>query len=213
MYCIELAEQVPTLLIDLVKLVAIVLGVWFAFSGINAWRREHIGRRRIELAEDTLAMFYEAVDVIRYIRNPMSFGYETEDVERRKNESDVQFEARKNASVVFYRYNQHQELFSKIHALRYRFMAQIGKNKAGPFDELRKITSEVTTAARALARLWPRDYFGSDEQWKKHQARIEKHEAVFWEEDEENDLINPRLEKVVVDIEKTCQLIIMGKDA
>jgi hypothetical protein len=197
--------------VELLKQISILLGVWVAIYGIDSWRREHVGRRQIELAEDTLSIFYEAADAIRHMRHPASFGYETEEVERGENETEAQFQARKNASVVFYRYNQYQELFNKIHASRYRFMAQIGKKQAMPFDDLRKIVNEITVSARMLSRLWARDHFRTDDQWERHREQIEKHESVFWEGVEDEDPINPNLNKVIEDIEHTCQAIIEGK--
>lgn len=159
--------------IEVLKQVSILIGIWVAIYGINAWRREH--------------------------------------VERQEGESDAQFEARKNASVVFHRYNQYQAMFSKLYASRYRFMAQIGKEEAKPFDDLRKITNEIILAARMLARLWSQDDFRTDEQREKHWERIRKHEAVFWEGPEDDDPINPKLDKVLADIEDTCKGIIAGK--
>ncbi len=37
--------------------------------GISTWRREFVGKRRIELAESVLALFYEAADAIQEIRS------------------------------------------------------------------------------------------------------------------------------------------------
>ena len=197
--------------LEILKLISIIVAIWVAIYGIDAWRREHVGKRQLELAEDTLALFYEASDAIKHMRHPISHSPETEEIERGETESDANYQARKNASVVFYRYNQYQKLFNKIHESRYRFMAQIGKTEAVPFDDLRYIINEIAISARMLARLWARDYFRTDEQWEKHQAQIDKHEAVFWDGLEENDPINPRVDKVIEDIEKTCQSIISGK--
>ncbi|MCC4285436.1 hypothetical protein LL273_17090 [Marinobacter salarius] len=196
---------------QLLEQVSILIAIWVAIYGIDAWRREHVGKRQIELAEDTLAMFYEAVDVIRMMRHPVSVSSETEEIKRVEGESEAQFEARKNASVVFHRYNKNQELFNKIHASRYRFMAQIGKTEAEPFNELHGIVNRIIVSARMLARLWPRDHFRTEAQWEEHRARIEKHEAVFWEGLEEDDPINPKLDELIESIEAVCQPVISGK--
>ena len=190
---------------------SVLIGTWVAIYGIDSWRREHRGRRQIELAEETLALFYEAGDAIRHIRHPASYSSETESIEKGEHESKTSYEARKNASVMFKRYNDHQELFNRLHAMRYRFMAQIGKDKAKPFDDLRRIVSEIIVSARMLARLWARENFRIEQQWEQHQRSVEKHEAVFWEGLQEEDPINPRLDKIVDDIEKTCREVISGK--
>lgn len=193
------------------KDISILVGIWVTIYGVDSWRREHKGRRSIDLAEETLALFYEARDVIKNIRDPGSFAHESEEAERQPGESDAEYDARKKASVVFYRYNKNRELFNRIHALRYRFMAQIGKEKAKPFDDFHDIVNKIFLAARRLARYWPRDHFRSEEEREKHYKRIEELENVFWHTFDENDPINSHLDKVVEDIERTCQDVIIGK--
>lgn len=188
-----------------------LFGIWVAIYGIDSWRREHKGKRQTELAEDTLALFYEAKDIIGYIRQPFSFGNETEGIERAKGESDADYDARKNANIVFIRYNKHIELFNKIHSMRYRFMAQFGKDNAKPFEDLHKVIKEITIAARMLSRLWPRTYFRTDEEFKKHHERIQKFEEVFWDGITEEDPINPKLNEIINNIESICKNVIEGK--
>src|SRR5918996_5935837 len=51
---------------------AAVIGAW----GLNTWRREMIGRKKADLAEQTLASFYEARDIIKAARFPGGFDHE-----------------------------------------------------------------------------------------------------------------------------------------
>lgn len=196
--------------IDHIRDVSVLIGIWVAIYGLDSWRREHTGKRQMELAEDTLALFYEARDAISHIRHPMSYSTETDDVEKTDGETEQQWQARKNASVVFKRYNAYQELFGKLRAMRYRFMAQFGQEAAKPFDELQSIVSKIIVSARMLARLWARDHFPTEERWQKHLDSIEKNEAIFWEGVAEDDPILPKLDSVIADIEKTCSGIIRG---
>lgn len=197
--------------LQLFRDISILIGTWIAIYGINSWRREHTGKRRLELAEDTLALFYEARDAISHMRLAFSYASESEGVEQKEHESIKSWEARKNASVILKRYNQHQELFNKIHAMRYRFMAQIGKKEAEPFETLRRIINEMTSSAHILARLWARDHFRDDEDLEKHYDRVKKYEAIFWEGLKEEDPITPRLDALIEEIEHTCNRIISGK--
>jgi hypothetical protein len=199
--------------IEIIRDISLLIGIWVAIHGLNSWRREHTGKRRLELAEDALAMFYEARDAIHHIRYPMSNSHETEDVEKRDGETETQWDARKNASVVFKRYKKYQELFGKIRAMRYRFMAQFGPQAAKPFDDLQGIVSKVIVSARTLARLWPRNQFTTDEKWQRHLDAIERNEAVFWEGTADEDPINPQLDSIITDIEQTCSGVISGDDS
>lgn len=198
-------------ILEVIEKISILVAIWVAIYGIDSWRREHRGKRQIELAEDALALFYEARDAISHIRHPAGYSSETEDVERGDHETDEQYEARKNASVVFVRYNQHSDLFNKLHAMRYRFMALIGKGEAEPFEELRRIENDIFLSARMLARLWARDHFRTDEQWEKHNNDIRRHEEVFWGAGGEDDPIEPRVQKVIADIENICGAVITGE--
>ena len=191
--------------------VSILLAIWVAIYGIDSWRREYVGKRKIELAEDTLALFYEAADAMHHIRSPMGYSTETDAIEQQERESDEEYKARKTASVVFYRYNQHEKTFNKLHAMRYRFMAQIGKEQAKPFDDLDSIVKKIIISARMLSRLWARSHYRDNNDIEKHHAKIQEQEAVFWEGLEEDDPINPLLNQVIVDIEKICYEVINAK--
>jgi hypothetical protein len=196
---------------DFLQQASVLISIWVAIYGINSWRKAHIGQRQIELAEDALALFYEAADAIRHIRHPASFGHELKEIERVVSESDAEYEARKNASIVFVRYNLYKDTFSKLHAMRYRFMAQIGKDKATAFEDLREIVNSIQMSANMLARLWPRSSFLSDSAWEAHRAQVQMYEAIFWEGLEKDDAINPKLATVIQEVESVCRSVISGK--
>lgn len=197
--------------LEFLQQVSLLIAIWVAIYGINSWRREHTGKRQIELAENTLALFYEAADAIRHIRHPASFGHELEDIERSEHESDAEYNARKKASIVFVRYNLYKGIFSEIHAMRYRFMAQIGKDKAKAFDDLRGIINSIQMSANILARLWPRNGFQSESAKRSHQEQVDNYEAIFWEGLKEDDPINPKVDAVIQEIEGICHAVISGK--
>jgi hypothetical protein len=189
---------------------SLLIGIWVAIYGIDSWRREHKGKREIELAEDVLALFYEARDAIRYMRHIFSPAGECVDIEKSPVETDSQWQARKNASIVFKRYEDRKEVFNRLYAMRYRFMAQIGTIETQPFDDLHKIVNEIFVAARMLSQLWPRDHFRTEEQYEAHQKQVKQFEAVFWQGLAEEDPIEPRINKTVAEIEGTCREIITG---
>lgn len=194
-----------------IREISLLIGILIAIYSIDSWRREHTGKRRIELAEETLASFYQARDAISHIRYPGASESETADLKRGESESDNDFEARKRASIAFSRYNKYQELFSRLHSLRYQFMARIGTEEAKPFDDLRSIVNEILGSARLLARLWARDHFRTDQQWENDLKYIEKYERVFREGMSEEDPINPRADRVIENIETVCKGIITGQ--
>jgi len=192
---------------ELISNISVFIASCVVIYGINAWRREFRGKRQIELAENVLALFYEARDVIRAIRSPLGFGGEGSTRKPRGNETPEVKKARDDAYVMFERYQKRQELFSKIYSMRYRFMVQIGCEAAKPFEDLRGIVNELFGAARRLARLWTTD-ISSLKSEEQHFEKQQKYELIFWESDDEHDPINPRLDKVVSDMESICRGII-----
>ena len=73
---------------DVITAVSVAIAAIAFVAGISAWKREFIGKRRIELAEDVLALFYETQDAIREIRNPASFSGEGKTRKRDENERE-----------------------------------------------------------------------------------------------------------------------------
>lgn len=77
---------------EIPQLIAVVSACWAIISGVGAWKREFIGRRKIELAEQTLAQFFEVRDAISFIRNPFSSSSEGRSRERSPRESKSESE-------------------------------------------------------------------------------------------------------------------------
>lgn len=199
-------------IIPLVRDFSVLLAAWMAIYGIDSWRREFRGKRDIELAEDVLALFYEARDAITSIRSP--FGYEGEGNSRKAgpNETPEQKKARDRAFVVFERYEKYSELFSRLHASRYRFMARFGRDFARPFDEIRKALNTIFIAARMLSDLWARgSWFPSPEHEQRHEQQRQRHESVFWQMGE--DEVTSQVDAAVAEIETICSAVIEGKSS
>jgi hypothetical protein len=193
--------------------VSVILAALFAIYGFDAWRREHIGKRRIELAEDVLALFYQARDAIAHIRSPFGFGGEGSTRKPAENEKPEHKQALDGAYVLIERYRTHTELFAKLHALRYRFMAQIGVESAKPFDELSRVVNELISSAHEMARLStvPDWSIRSAEAEDKHHERLLKVHNIYYGAGGDDDPIEPRVTKLVQEIEATCRGIIESK--
>ncbi|MBM3328880.1 MAG: hypothetical protein FJY67_05325 [Calditrichaeota bacterium] len=87
-------------IVQLLQAISIILASITIILGIEAWKREFIGKRRIELAEDVLAKFYEIRDFIAYIRNPFSYSNEFPPREIGEFESSAETAALNKAYVL-----------------------------------------------------------------------------------------------------------------
>ncbi len=197
---------------EIAQSISLILASLFAVYGIDAWRREFVGKRRMELAEEVLALFYQARDIIESIRSSFGLGQEGATRKPGSNEKPEHKEALDQAYVLIERYNRHIETFARIHALRYRFMAQFGANAARPFDDLNRVISELMVSAHRKARL------ATVPDWSlRTDAAIDKHAKDSVDVDRiyysggKDDPIAPRVTTIVATIERTCRDIIESR--
>lgn len=184
----------------------------FAF-GVNAWRREFVGKRQIELAEEILTGFYEARDAIKTIRSPWSHSDEGSSRKRGESESREETELLNRAFIVHERFEKKQEVFNRLKTLRYRCMAHFGTHAGDLFIEMDKVVKEIFVASYMLGtHYWQaqrRSQSMSPQEFEKHLSAMQIHQAVLWEDWENPDPINSRLTIVVDGVESLCRPVIM----
>jgi hypothetical protein len=193
-----------TNIFQILQSILIIIAAIVAIIGVNAWRREYVGKRNIDLAEEVLALFYEARDVIRSIRSPFGFVGEGRTRNADPNESPEEKQIKDRAYVVFERYSKRQDLFSKLYSMRYRYMARFGKDSAKPFDDLNKIVNEIFSSAQMLEYYWKDQghrAWRNEKEFEQHLKEMKKEEAIFWEMSPDKDPIKPKLDAAIADIE------------
>ena len=55
-------------MIEVITQISAIVALWVAIYGIDSWRREHIGRKRADTAEEALSLMYEASDIIEQMK-------------------------------------------------------------------------------------------------------------------------------------------------
>ena len=194
---------------SLITCIALLLASVVAIYGITAWKREFRGKRQMELAEDVLTLFYEAKDAIYAIRSGLIFEGEGNTRKPVDGESEQEKKLRDRAYIVWERYDKYQSVFNKLHSMRYRFMTQIGKKEAEPFDQIRNIVLEISCDAGMLGDLWVERTSGRSQEEKRELNRdIEKCEATIWWQGSKDE-IDKQVAKIISQMEKTCESIIM----
>lgn len=194
---------------DVITSVSVAVAAIAFLSGVSAWKREFVGKRRIDLAESVLALFYEAEDAIREIRNPFSFAGEGNTRKRSEHEGENESHLLDEAYVVFERYRKREQLFAQVRSMKYRFMAMFGAVAGEPFDELNKVLNEIFISAQVLSRYWVRQGRGSltpDES-----GIMQTQEAVFWYMGDEKDAIGPRVRNAVQKVEAITNSAVITK--
>lgn len=189
--------------------ISIIVASIAATYGIIAWRKEHIGKKKIDLAEEVLCSIYEIKDVIRSIRSPFGFSGEGSSRKRADFEIKEESEILDNAYVVYERYDKYKDTFNNFYKLKYRYMANFGKSAEEPFKIIRKATAEIFSASNMLGRVYWKNQGRkpmSDEEFEKHLEEMHKYESVFWEISE-NDDVNKKVDHAITICEEICKSI------
>lgn len=184
-----------------------------ALYGLRTWHREHVGKRRIELAQETLVLFYRARDAVRYIRMELSGPDDVDaSIEKFDDETEEQWELRKKASIPRKRYRDNEEVFNQLRATRYQFMVLFGKEYEELFHRVVAIVSEIMLAARKLSAFAIRKRPPQNQKrLEEYEEKVEKLEAAIWEGDPEEDHISQKMDDLIKDVERVCRSIIEGK--
>jgi hypothetical protein len=193
--------------------VAVIIAAGVAIYGISAWRREHVGRKRIDTAEEILAAFYAARDAFEHVRGSFGFAGQGQTRKRADNESAEESEILDRAYVAIERLKVHSEEFAKLRALRYRALAFWGTEAAKPFDSFERINSEIITAARMLPAYWrPQSFYANSAVFEQRDQQRRKLEAKMWSGGED-DVLTTVVGEMVLQAEELCRPVIEDQQA
>jgi hypothetical protein len=140
-----------TELATIAQAISVFAACWAIISGIGAWKREFIGKRQIELAEQVLARFFEIRDAVSFIRNPFSHSDEGSTRQRGDHESSEQTQLLDRGYIVVERYGKKEAAFAEFNTLKYRFMASFGSQTEEIFSETSRVLNSIFVSARMLA--------------------------------------------------------------
>lgn len=201
------------LIFNIIQNLSILIASITAIYGITSWRKEAKWKRKYELAEEVLSLFYETKEKISIIRFPISYVGEGKTRKKSENEKPEETKILDNAYIFIERFEREKEPFLKLLTLKFRFISVFGKNSSEPFDELNKIINEIIFSARRLGSLILRDLNQrnfSESQLSNHYEKIEKYENILYSSSDEDDEIEKKVNSCKLKIESYC-LKIMNK--
>ncbi len=204
---------------DIATSIGVILGVFLALYGIDAWRREAMWKRRSELCEEVLALCYEVKEIISYMRSSGGFGGEGETRQPDEGEPDDVRHKKNLAWIPIERHNKHLEKLSRLWALSYRFRAQFSIEATKPIEDLRDIVNSVKSAAHVLSVFWTTFNWEvmTPEQYQKNRVLQDHYEAILWEGLKTGDQVNgvappdeiqTKVDDAVKRIERTCREVL-----
>jgi hypothetical protein len=188
-----------TEIVTLAEAGAVIMACWAIVSGIGAWKREFIGKRQIELAEQVLAKFFEIKDAIAMIRSPFSHSEEGKTRKRSEHESAETSQLLDRGYIVFERYSTREAVFAEFNTLKYRFMASFGAGAEQIFVDANTILNSIFASAQMLGtHYWQRQGrvpMDADEA-KEHLSEMQRHQRIFWDHGTDDDEIRQKLSAI-----------------
>lgn len=192
---------------------ALIVG-GFALAGIvitQTWttRRDYT-KRRIDLAEEVLALFYEAEEAIRFIRSPAGWVGEGSSRQRRDNERQEESAALDRAYIVIERYQKYEVTFNALKSKSHRFKATFRGDAHRPFQMIDDVLRKIFIASNILGEYyWQKvqglppvgNQFTSQEQLADFLKGMNEQQAVF-SAMFEPDTISPVVAEAVGRVEK-----------
>jgi hypothetical protein len=112
-------------------------------------------KRRLDVAEEVLALFYETEEAIRVLKSPFGFMADGRQPER---ESDTAANVSTGpASIVEQQYQMREGVFNNLRSKKYRFRATFRGDTGEPFELIEAALTKILTAARMLRNFyWPK---------------------------------------------------------
>lgn len=110
-------------------------------------------RRKVELAEQALALIYEAREVIVAARSPGMREGEGQTRKRPPLEPDDLAKRRDTYFVPIERLNREREVFGRLQALKYPFAAYFGADQAVPLHTMLQVQHEIASASAILIQM------------------------------------------------------------
>ena len=195
---------------SIIQSISIIIASSVAIWGINSWRREAKWKRKYELSEEVLALFYECREKFQVIRSPFGHSMEGKSRKRNENESPQESERLDSAYVFIERYEKEKEPFIKLMPLKFRFMTLFGKEAGEAFDEVRRILNKIFFAANSLGQRYWRNQgkpFQNEQSFHVHLKEMHENEAIIWGHYDKDDKIAQEIDVCISKIETFCSTI------
>ena len=173
----------------------VVAGV--AIIGLRKWRKDIVWKRKFEVAEKTLVLFYQIEDLIIWAR----YIWVSAEIGTKQAKEGARTQLTNNQKKLFCVPGEliieEKKLFAELFTIQYSFMALFGEEKIDPFKAIHDIHDEIIEASKFLQ--------ASDEKKiNEGGPAVQKRIGIIWSKGT-GDPISMQLNKAVAQIEETCR--------
>lgn len=183
---------------DLVLAGVAISGAIVGWKALSKWREETVGKRRLELAEDTLSSFYQIQEFINNARAPIIWAEEMV-----PEEGVPENVTRHYAYGPMRRLRRSMDAILELRTKRHRFAAVFGADKTGSWAEIESVLNDMDAASFIL--LSARQHQGVE---TSELAEIYTKQRRILARVIEGDETATKVSAAVNDIEAVCRPII-----
>lgn len=164
--------------------------------GLNSWYQEYKYKKRSELAEEVLCMFYQMQDVISWVRCPLALRYEMTEIKNQLGQAQDRDENEKYDYLVpKLRIQEKRDFISSFYALKYPAKVKLNKELVPYFETVKKHINSISINSSHL-------FSSYKELSLKSRGKME---AIIWEGAGEPDIIEQDVSRIVKKVEYICE--------
>lgn len=180
----------------IVQAISIAITAFFAVRSLRAWRIQLVGKRKFEVAEETILAANKAFESLQWIRNGAVFSNEAKDRPKEGPELDNDARLRDTYWVPLKRIHDSADQWAELGKVRLLCKIHLGSEAADAAEELFKVRREVTVASRMLV-----DGVGHHDQDKEFYEEMRK---KIWSVEDEADKLLIRSKKALKKLDEIC---------
>lgn len=194
-------EETVKIVSTLIQAGAILVTAYFASKGLNVWRRQLIGKRKIEVAEETLIATYRVQRALIHVRDSGSFGGEGSSRPRTADEPDETTRLRDSYYVPLERIQKYKDDIAQFSKVRVLAQVYFGPEADKPFDEILQVFNRVAFASRTLTSTLNQRMGRAGE---RMQPMADRWEAEIWARNDDDE-ISKAVRNAAREIEGLCR--------
>lgn len=182
---------------QIIQAISIAITAYFAVRSLRAWRIQLVGKRRFEVAEQTIVAAYKAKEALSWIRSPLSWSTEAKERPREKDEVDSQSRQRDAYFVPFKRMKDTADDFAELQKVRLLCKVHFGEEAVKQIDILFRARTEVRVAAETLS-----DAVGQDHYERAKPDFYKECRRKIWAAEDDKDLLTKSINAALDALEK-----------
>jgi hypothetical protein len=189
-----------------------------AIWSVRSWRKEFTGKRKIELVSNTLTLLYNVKSSIQAIRSNLLMVNEGTTLKATEVEDPLQKKFRVKANSIYETYNRNINIFNNLLPVKFKFMAEFGKDTEIHFDKITSIINTIlvyaenypdakikqhglTKKKKSLLTIPDSDITKVDEELETVNKQIKKYESFIYNQGR-GDTVEKKIDNIISEIQK-----------